>query len=473
MIMNRITDHQTTIDRVPVEILRMILSRLSLSDLLACKKVCMQWQSLVETFKFDSLVIYADRPPAKKWFRTNEKVDCRFSLSSCDYSLDSMQLKEEHLINSIKSLFIHSPKDAYISCFDLGNSLNHLKQLERLEVSNLDLRSESQLTLPNLKTFSILNIKNSLLILNTFQLENLKISYPDSLDRIIVTYPYKIRWLECNEFDQRFYKFVNLEHFFCKYFLRMDSDFLKNRFKKLTHLSFNHMPHVFGELQKQARRLKNRQVHIYFLGFKFNVLPEENFSFNTSLLDRKSIYLFDIYYLVTADILPFIRFVDYSVLEDHFGNEIPESFGKKLVNLEELTLTKKPKYSQQFCDFLKDCAILPTLKLHYASADLYRDLLDLICPFVQTLELEEHLPFENIKRLFQNFNLFLIKIFDIVLAMEFNFKLTDGQLELFTRKQNSADLRDAFLVVPEEVETLNKRVIPVRKRRELNSETSC
>lgn len=470
----KLINQQTTIDRIPVEILRIIFARLSLGDLLACKKVCKQWQSLVETFKFDSLVVYADRPPAKKWFYSNEKVDCLFSLSICDYSIDSLQLKEEHLTSSIRSLYIYSPSDSYIRCFDLGHSLNHFKQLERLEISNLDLQTESQLTLPNLKTFSILTTQNSVLILNTFQLENLKIGYPDSLDRIIVTYPYKIRRLECMEFDRRLYSFVNLEHFFCKCFYEIDSDFLKNRFKKLSHLSFNHMPYVFDELQKQSKRLKNRQVNIYFLGFKFNVLPENSgfFTFNTSVLDQKSIYLFDIFYLVSAVILPFIKFVDYSVLEDHFGAEIPEHFAKKLVNLDELTLTKKPKYPQQFGNFLKECAVLPTLKLRYSTGELYNDLLDRICPFVQVLELEEQLPIESLKRLFQNFDLFLIKIFDKILATEFNFKYTNGQLELATRKQNSVELIDAFLVIPEEPSFSVRRIIPARKH-ELSSETSC
>lgn len=470
----RVINQQTTIDRVPVEVLRLILSRLSLSDLLACHKVCKQWQFLVETFKFDRLVIYADRPPAKKWFYTNEKVDCRFSLPSRDHNLDSMPLKEEHLANSIKSLYIYSPSDRYLRCFDLGQSLNHLKQLERLEISNLDLQTESQLTLPNLRTFSLVNIKSSVLILNTFQLENLKVGYPDSSERIIVTYPYKIRWLECMEFDSHFYKFVNLEHLFCKYIYQIDPDFLKNRFKKLTHISFNHMPHVFGDLRKQARRLANRQVHIYYLGFKFNVLPEESFTFNTSVLDQKSIHLFDIYYLVSADILPFIKLVNYSVLEDHFGCEIPERFGRKLFGLEELLLTKKPKYPQQFGDFLDECAVMHAVKLRYSSGELYGDLLDRICRFVQVLEVEEQLPFESIKRLFRNFNLFMIKIFDQALAMEFTFRLTDDQLELFTRKQNTAESedKDAFLVVAKDGYPSVGRTIETR-RGELSSEISC
>ena len=456
----RVLNQPTTIDRIPVEVLRMILAPLSLSDLLACQKVCKKWKFVVETFKFHSLVVYDERPPAKKWYYTNEKVDCRYSLLC--RSLDSMPLKDEHLASSLKSLYVYSPNYRYLTCFDLGESLNQLKQLERLEISNLDLQSESQLTLPNLRTFSLANIKRSVLILNTFQLENLKVGYPDSLDRIIVTYPYKIRRLECMEFDRRFYKFVNLEHLDCKYFYQIDPDFLKGRFKKLAHISFNHMPHVFGDLRKQARRLANRQVNIYYLGFRFNVLPEDSFTFNTSVLDQKSIYLFDIYYLVSADILPFIKSVNYSVLEDHFGREIPKRFGKKLVGLEELLLTKNPQDPQQFSDFLEECAVLQTVKLRYSSGELYGDLLERICPFVQVLEVEEQLPFESIKRLFGCFNLFRIKIFDQNLAMEFSFKSTDGQLELFTRKQNSADLGDSetFLVVADDERGIINEGIP-------------
>lgn len=438
---------------LPLEMIQFIFIQLCLSDLLICRKVCKNWKNIVDLFKTDDLVIYANRLPTKKWFYLNDQVNCRFSISVPNLNLDLIDFKNDYFIK-FKSLYIDST-DEYFSSFDIGLLLNHLIQLERLEIINLNLRTTSQLTLPDLKTFSISSIQTGRLILNTPELENLRIVYRSTLFKIDIVYPNKIKWFESLEFDSSLFKFVNLEHLFCKYINHLDIDFYS--FKKLIQISFDYSQNFFDHLLKQMKnskyeKRKQPKLNVYFMGFKFETSPPNQLisQIQTSKINEKNVHLFEIFYPIVSDILPFIKSVNYTALENRFENSIPKGLGKKLVNFDELILENDTKNKEQFLNFVKQCSKFPKLILNYSSANIYSNLLEEVCPNIQILETEDQLPFNFIVNLFKKFpNLYLIKNFDKNLDFEFNFRFLNDQLELITKKQDSVKIcdQDALLIL--------------------------
>ena len=435
-------------DELPVELQCLILKSLPLSDLITCSKVCELWQSIVESFKITSFVISGnDRLPInKKWFFTQERVDYSYSFLNC--KLDQINLREKTL-SKIKSIYIYSV-DSYLKTFDIGLCLNSFEQLEKLQVYYLELETQSQLTLPNLRIFSASNIKGSLLILNTPELECLKILTSSGLRNVELVYPLKIKWLETYALDEVIFKFKNLEHLFCK-FIRTPDDSIVHRLKRLVHLSIDQDPHVFNELKRQCiSQGREETLTICFFGFKFDELPDFSFNFNTYYLYDKNIPLYKTYYDLTYDYIPFINVINYSDLEAAFGSDIPSGLAKKFNNLCTILVEHEIEDKVQFSRFFAQCSSITILGLLYSSSNLYSDLLDTVCPRVQLLKLRGH-SIELFESLFKKYrNLYSISSCENVsLNPEYEYRYANQQLQVTIHQKSNGKREEngAILIV--------------------------
>lgn len=394
---------------LPVEIYYEIFRKyLPIQELFNCRSVCKRWMAIIDLIKLKSLVIAEDEYKFtlnRTWFGSDEGIDTLHTIL-CPNLSRSIQIESQlrrSLFSSVRQLYIHSNYLSFKSS-DLGNCLNHFKRLERLEILNLEIQSESRLVLPLLKVLNI-SVRGDLCILDTPCLEKLKIQFLNTIDNVKLVYPKRIRVAEFQENRKLLNKFTEIEHLFCKRFESIDDDFLAHH-PKLKQIHFDGNDQVFAQLKNQKERLHRRELKIYFIGIHFDHLPQYSSAFNHSDLYEKNVKLLAENYPKNrvANVLPFVDQINYNSVEENF-KQLPKDLVRRFVNLEQVRVTNKVNDQQKFTSFLTACSNFSYLKLINSELDayFYSSLLPECCPSLTGLTIKDkhvdELDFEFLFRL--------------------------------------------------------------------------
>ena len=157
------------INRFPSELMGLILDRLEPSDLLACERVCRQWNWFVKEFGRGELIICElneRRPKNWKFPRKACSPNNRIVRSDLQFkNLESsflIELKRLKIINNkVKRPEYHFKHDRPPLLNDL-HFVNKLQNLEVLEVSIIKFESEATLTLLHLRCLAVSRLESKL-----------------------------------------------------------------------------------------------------------------------------------------------------------------------------------------------------------------------------------------------------------------------------------------------------------------------
>lgn len=133
---------RTGIGDLPLEMLCEVLKQLCLADLIRCKRVCKDWNSLVSTgIKLSRLVVDRKRNERIRWHYDNRPV---IALELCEPNL-FLAKRNQPILLSLKSLKIYCEIDEFNQ-----NDLNRFTNLLNLEITQ-DQASDLSLSLPKLE----------------------------------------------------------------------------------------------------------------------------------------------------------------------------------------------------------------------------------------------------------------------------------------------------------------------------------
>lgn len=247
-------------DRVPVEVLKIILEFLPMGQMKDCIRVCKKWKATVDCLvQFDCLVVYSDVPPVnQRFFHTNQVVSLQHCMKQ-DVFLRGSEFKKS-IYRKFRRLYIYDHFNFETSSiknpslhgswvFSEPTKLNWLSHLEELHLWIVDLQEDCKLTLPNLKTFKVLAIFRHTLALDAPQLTNLSVF---NFENLQLQHPQTIQTLEFRG-PMLFVRF-NL-----KSFLALSS---------LKYLRITQHPNFRPELEKDQviEFLGNlKEIHVHYL----------------------------------------------------------------------------------------------------------------------------------------------------------------------------------------------------------------
>ena len=194
---------------LPIEIWKMILLEdFELEELMKMKYVCKKFNQIINFFEFEEIVIGHLKSESQFWYYTNKKLKRDSIVCPCRLDFFDQLNKNSSFANHFNKL--KTFKIGLTYNFDL-NKFNQLNKLEHLELdSDLWLKEETTLNLPNLKIFKIRIRSNSkLLIIDSFKLS---IICSLHLERIQIKRPETVKeiTLSMNK-NENLKKFLNLE----------------------------------------------------------------------------------------------------------------------------------------------------------------------------------------------------------------------------------------------------------------------
>lgn len=401
---------------LPVELVTTIFKSLPIKQILICKKVCKQWRAVIEQYvKLDKLVIVSLEERVienRRYFNTNQPVDCLHLISRVNFKLINAQ--------STKSIFTNL-KQLYISnkniCLEFLNNFQNLQHLE-INLNYLSAKDKSNdLNLPKLRILSLCYVKlPSRLIISTPKLEKLRFYASYRSAELKFNHPESVKLVECSVFKDYLKSFVNLEYLYCDQ-LKDAGDFLAG-FSKLKQIQFNYKEDQqkqiefisnpdqrlfddseFDKLIKQKRQLKRNDLIVYYAGIDFgDELPAREQIYELTPFDQIGRALNNVNIIRfysdnqqnLADVLPFIKTVDYNDFEDYFGKINFDHLCKKLVGLEKVKISKKVNDVAQLIEFLKVCDRFHVLSINAdsLSQDFFDEQLPLACPNIDFLVLK-------------------------------------------------------------------------------------
>lgn len=155
------------INRLPLELMCMILKELDLNDLLACEQVCQKWNIYVRGLNIQRLIIVKQRPKYKsrkirprKWFfveaenglTSKEMVRCDMKIELENSFL--VHLKQLRVCNPRLNPLFEAKED--LPLLNSAKFVNQLTNLEVVEVSRFGFdQQDCLIDLPNLKCLAI------------------------------------------------------------------------------------------------------------------------------------------------------------------------------------------------------------------------------------------------------------------------------------------------------------------------------
>ena len=201
---------------VPIEIFLNIIKLLPTQQLLVCKAVNKTWNWIISReFRFENLVISTTSHFNRRWYLSNEFACPDDLIKISDFNRPVL---EQPNFIGLKRLFLYSDKEypkAFLCSgkrkrkslfpeFSVGNLVNHLRQLEQLEMFDLRNRAKKDsIVLKSLKTLHIGQCYWNHLWIDCPNLINLKLQNYERLpghydfDRqISFKYPESVRSLE-------------------------------------------------------------------------------------------------------------------------------------------------------------------------------------------------------------------------------------------------------------------------------------
>ena len=203
---------------MPIEIFLQIIKLLPIKQLMVCKAVCKTWNSIISSeFRFEKLVLSNTSHFNHRWYLGYEFA-CPSDLIKID-DFNRPHLDQPNFLH-LKRLFLYSEtkNPNFIPKFSVGNLVNHLKQLEHLELYGLrNKANEDCIALESLKTLYIGHCDWKNLYIKCPNLINLKMNN-DSHDircfdhNIEFEYPLSVRSLEVPQLSPDWMEeFGNLE----------------------------------------------------------------------------------------------------------------------------------------------------------------------------------------------------------------------------------------------------------------------
>ena len=400
------------ISDLPTEIFAKIFNQIyPIKQLVQLKLVCKRWYSIAINLRVKNLVISSSSLSNSKYWYTYNYIDFSYLIKN-DQDLDAIQLKlSQPLFDNLKSLYIYGVHDKVL----FTNFLNRFQFLEHLEVvySKLKDDDKNRCTLLNLKNLRILNISdaiNDVIILDTPRLVRFRLSLTN-YDSISIKHPESIQYFETYRFINLIKTFTNLEHLFVRNISQLDGDFLSN-LSRLKEIHFDGKKDVFYDLRKQKKLFKRNEVKLFYFGINSeDSIPKHELMNNRHQINVKAIEFYRNNYNQMAIRLPFAHQIDYSLLEQCFGDQIPSCFIRRFVNLDYLIVTQKVKYSNQLIQILNDCGNLKSFTIYSLLDQTFFCQLPDILPFLEYLIIknEQNLNYNEFLFNFNN-NLKLIYI---------------------------------------------------------------
>ena len=384
-------NEKLAINRLPLEVICLILKRLDHCDLLACEQTCELWNHFVKALGRTRLEIVKElrvkykvskiRP--RKWFFLNseQQVPSKAMLMK---DLNFVVPENSFLIR-LKQLRICDPTLKHDSdhnvdapLLDDVKFLNRFVNLEILEISRMLFHEDYTLSLPNLKCLAIHHPGSDLIVncpkLTSFQTkERLNCRYGS----IQFLFPETITHVYLNSYDIGFEVCKNLQH------LSLSSSYfsnesetpeymhstkqLLNSFPKLTEISlrpgtdYTTNQKSFLELLKAKQQLGRIDLKLIFYGILLN---------DANQLEEK--YGGDSYYnsvygmLITQLVrnwrsayekeLKWFKILDYCQLMkcvDQQTDRIPADIHKKLCGVEQFKITDKVENENHLLEFIQ------------------------------------------------------------------------------------------------------------------------
>lgn len=388
-------------DKLPNEMLVEILIRLPVEQILICKQVNKKWYSLIKVnIKIKSLIItdYYYQSIMDKWFDSSEFVyDSNYQITN--KATETINFRSDQTIfNGLKKLYI-SFKTISIS------SINCLEQLEVLEIKNSNLKSKNSEILNDQKELKLnLNFLRSLclneistkLVIDCPKLEKLKISIYEKV-RFIHTENIKEFYGKVNRNLVR--SFVNLKHLYTSF--AIDESILAI-YKSLAPISYAdyHKLELCHLLVLKRLEEDLKDSTIYYLGANLATVSYEDFKYLSKYLWDTDKFCLDNVTIQfcfqngsnLSDSIYFIRNVNYNSVENYLNqidqeDQRPNELIKKLVNLEELTLTDQINDLEQFTDLLKELRYLNRLiiEANFMDQHFFDQILSEYCSVIGTL----------------------------------------------------------------------------------------
>ena len=365
-------------NRLPNEILELIFYKLSLDGLSACKLVNKQWCSIINCMKKKDLILTDFELPLNcRWFQTKKRINY-LNLIECSSRHLIQSVLNNLNFNKLKQLYIFK-KSLSIRSFD--DTFNQFAQLEMLEIVHSEIELDNshsnghRLNLPKLRHLNLeASVFSQRIALNLPQLTKLSIKYV-YVDRFEFECPSSVKILELKlsdnlENDEYFVRsFLNLQAFYCNRIDCLSSDFLFN-LHFLKQLHFQGPIETFNCLRQQKLRFRRFELQIYYFGV--NLSNSHEFNGNAlnygNQLNVNTIKLYNQNYARLANVIPFIKLINYNELEDNFENAlVPNDFIERFVNLDHLSVNKRIKNVGQFNYLLANCISLNSLRICSSS----------------------------------------------------------------------------------------------------------
>lgn len=206
---------------VPIEIFLKILQLLPYQQLLIARRVNKTWHWIISSeFQFEKLVLSSTSHFNRRWWSTYELVSFDF-LVKID-SFESCDLTQNNFLK-LKHLYLYSDKSDFFveRNFGIGNLVNHLDQLETLEIAGLweDMK-EDCLTSGSLRTLNIYDSSFHHLIVDCPRLANLRIMfrYSNGFEHTVeFKHPESVKSLEIELYSEWVESFSELEKLYLEY----------------------------------------------------------------------------------------------------------------------------------------------------------------------------------------------------------------------------------------------------------------
>ena len=410
-------------DRIPIEVLKIIFEFLSVSQLKGCMRVCKKWKLTVDALMdFDCLVVYQDALPInQRFFHTNQMV----SLQHCihvDNFFGESEFKQS-IYRKFKRLYLYDHFETFRyarierpnlrSCwhFSETSKLNWLNQLEELHLWMVALDEDCRLVLPSLKTFKTLSIFGHTLTLDAPQLTNLSVF---DFQHLRLVHPQTTRTLQFtgltlftgDEFKcfltmcglkclllQNPQRFLNEQRLQIIAFLRNFGDLseIHVEFSVLLDLSFDifFCGLKFYEMVKQLRAEVGDRIRIYFAGLEMACLLDlPNYPHGPSTYlgitqrDQLDFYLANSQ--MTSETIPFYD-LNYQLI-DSVNDELNFFASRRLPQLNSVVVNAEVRDERALGRWLKSQHTVSELFFEGPlSQEFYSDILPASCPNVEIL----------------------------------------------------------------------------------------
>lgn len=385
------------IGRIPEEVLLMIFDYLDIHALNHYKRVCKKFYFVIDRMKLKrftkDLIVkrIGSEEVTNYWFYTYEPILFKNIISS--YQIDF--LNQPSFIE--KFTHIKRFKTNINNEFDV-RTLSKMTNLTHLEIDNIiNLRYDTKITLKYLRILSIKIFSNYKLIVDSNQLQILKVF---KLTNVEVCNPETVTYIEV-EYQNRgenLAEYRNLEVYKVKDISRLDPSFMIRSLHTLKSIHF-YYPYALkpslvpddieSVLQKKNDQILYKNLKVYYQGIE--IVNEQ-----TAGSNFMSIELMKRCYDRSEKTLEWFSFIDYKELVQQFDT-FPSDFQQKFINIQSIRLNapkleqlKKTINQDELASFLENCSKLSSIELIRPAFDEnFYEKLTFRCPLLKSIVLVE------------------------------------------------------------------------------------